>query len=75
MRMTVDLHGLTVYEAKLVLDRFLDRLPKGVIEVSVIHGYQSGVRLRTFVSQYEHHKVTGKIKTVNPGETIFVIKR
>lgn len=75
MRMTVDLHGLTVYEAKMVLDRFLDRLPRDVNEVSVIHGYQSGVRLRTFVNKYEHHKVISKIKTMNPGETIFVIKR
>ncbi len=75
MRMTVDLHGLTVYEAKMVLDRYLNRLPKGVTEVAVIHGYQSGVRLRTFVNTYEHHKVTGKIKTMNPGETIFIIKR
>jgi DNA-nicking Smr family endonuclease len=75
MKMTVDLHGLTVYEAKMVLDRFLDRLPKETTEVAVIHGYQSGVRLRTFVSKYEHHKVIGKIKTINPGETVFVIKR
>jgi DNA-nicking Smr family endonuclease len=75
MRMTVDLHGLTVYEAKMVLDRFMERLPKGVLEVAVIHGYQSGVRLRTFVNKYEHHKVIGKLKTINPGETLFVIKR
>lgn len=71
---TIDLHQLTVIEAKDELDRFMDRLTKDTRQVVVIHGFRHGQRLKSFVNKYEHPKIKEKIKTLNQGETIFVIK-
>jgi DNA-nicking Smr family endonuclease len=69
---SVDLHGLTLIEAKEVLDKFMNGLPQFPMEVTVIHGFHYGIRLKTFVSQYKHPRISKKIKTMNRGETIFV---
>lgn len=71
---TIDLHQLTLIEAKDELDRFMDRLTKDVEQVVVIHGYRHGQRLKRFVTNYEHPKIIKKLKTLNQGETIFRIK-
>lgn len=69
---SVDLHGLTLIEAKEVLDHFMNSLPNFPMEVNVIHGFHAGIRLKTFVSQYKHPRIKKKLKTMNKGETIFV---
>lgn len=69
---SVDLHGLTLIEAKEVLDHFMNELPQFPMEVTVIHGFHYGIRLKTFVSQYKHPRIFRKLKTMNRGETIFV---
>jgi len=74
MKVTIDLHQLTVVEAKEELDRFMDRLPMGTLEVVVIHGFHHGQRLKMFVSKYDHPKINRKYKTMNRGETIFACK-
>ncbi len=72
MSTTIDLHELTVIEAKEELDRFMDRLPMGQLEVIVIHGFHQGTRLKNFVSKYHHPRIKRKLKTMNKGQTIFV---
>ncbi len=72
MNDVIDLHELTVVEAKEELDRFLDRLPMGPYEVVIIHGFRHGTRLKMFVSKYKHPRIKRKLKTLNQGETIFV---
>lgn len=69
---SVDLHGLTLIEAKEVLDQFMNSLPNFPMEVAVIHGFHYGIRLKTFVSQYKHPRIKRKLKTMNQGETIFM---
>ena len=39
---TIDLHGLSVAEARAKLKQVLEHCPKTVTEVEVIHGYHSG---------------------------------
>ncbi len=73
MIQTVDLHELTLYEAKVRLDDFMDSLNYGVSEVVVIHGYHKGTTLKTFVSRYNHPRIKKKLKTMNKGQTIFLI--
>jgi DNA-nicking Smr family endonuclease len=72
MNKVIDLHELTVFEAKEELDKFMDRLPMGYMEVVVVHGFHGGTRLKTFVSKYQHPRIKRKLKTLNKGETIFV---
>ncbi|MEF9967339.1 MAG: Smr/MutS family protein [Longicatena sp.] len=71
----IDIHGLYVSEAKNCLDAYLNKLPKGIHEVSVIHGYQHGNALASFVrNQYTHKKCIRKMRSLNQGETILVLK-
>lgn len=72
MSRIIDLHHLTLNEAKVKLDAFMNSLPNGIFEVVVIHGYREGTVLKSFVSKYKHPKIKQKIKTLNKGETIFL---
>jgi len=72
MSRSLDLHNLTLAQAKVELDVFMDTLPKNIFEVVIIHGYREGTVLKTFVSKYNHPRIKQKIKTLNKGETIFV---
>ena len=40
--MEVNLHGLTVPDAKRQLEQLLSRIDAGVTELVVIHGYNNG---------------------------------
>lgn len=68
----IDIHGFTTSEAKVLLDKTINSMNSG--ELKVIHGYSSSV-LQTFIrKQYKHKKIVSIILTINPGETILVIK-
>lgn len=71
----LDVHGMRVAEAKNVLDHYLDRLPESVNEVTIIHGYHGGTALQHFVrKQYKHARISRSMMSMNPGETILVLK-
>lgn len=71
----IDLHGMSEVESKIYLDQMLDSLPKGIVEVTIAHGYRLGNVLQSFVhKKYRHKKVGQKLISGNPGETIFRIK-
>ncbi len=72
MNRIIDLHHLTLSEAKVQLDAYMNNLPNGIFDVVVIHGYREGTVLKTFVSKYKHPRIKQKIKTLNKGETIFL---
>lgn len=66
----VDLHGLTVQDAKFRLEHFLSNVPAGVTEVRVIHGSNRGQALRDMVRlRLRHPRIAAKLLTLNPGET------
>lgn len=71
----IDLHGQTVESAKTILTNTLKTLPKGVREVSVVHGYHGGTALLNMVRKYSHPKVERKILGLNQGVTIFIIRK
>lgn len=71
----IDLHGHTVESAKTLLNDTLKKLPKGVREVNVIHGYRGGTALRDMVRKYSHPKIERKILGLNQGITTFIIKK
>lgn len=71
----IDIHGLRVHEAKTVLDNFLNKLPRGIHEVCVIHGYRGGTALQTYVRKtYTHKRCVRAMMSLNQGETIFILK-
>ena len=71
---TIDLHGYSKVEAKAKLTNYINALPKGKYELTVIHGYSSTI-LKNFVQkEFKHKKVIRKILTMNQGETIYMIE-
>ncbi|MEG0314244.1 MAG: Smr/MutS family protein [Erysipelotrichaceae bacterium] len=73
--LSLDIHGLTIKEAKQAIDKHLEKIPSSIHEVPIIHGYNYGTALKDYVNkQYKHPRVIRRIKTMNPGETILVLK-
>lgn len=71
----IDLHGFRIYEIKPYLDTCINNFSKDVREVHIIHGWQQGSAIQTFVrKQYHHKRIKRIILTLNPGETVFVLK-
>lgn len=71
----VDLHGLTVEDAKYRLEHLLSSAPDGVAEVRVIHGSNRGQALRDMVRlRLKHPRIAAKLLTLNPGETRLLLK-
>ena len=71
----IDIHGLSEIEAKVYLDQMIASMPKEIVEVTVSHGYRSGNVLQNFVrKKYKNKKVTRKLISSNPGETVFKLK-
>lgn len=70
-----DIHGMTCAEAKKELERLLSRVPQGVKEVDVIHGYNGGQVLRDMVrTQLKHPRISSKMISLNPGQTRIILK-
>ncbi|MGI5960061.1 MAG: Smr/MutS family protein [Massiliimalia sp.] len=70
----IDIHGLTVSEAKKKLERTISTLPDRYSQITVIHGYQAGTSLQTMVRKnLKHRRIKRKILCLNPGETILLI--
>lgn len=73
--LTVDLHGMTVTEARSELMRVLKGCPKHIREIDVIHGYTQGQALQNLVRrEFSHPKIERKILTMNNGSTTFILK-
>ncbi|MBS3972301.1 MAG: Smr/MutS family protein [Erysipelotrichia bacterium] len=71
---TLDLHHCTKVEAKKLLDHTLDNLGKETTELVIIHGYQGGHVIKDLVLSYRHHRIERVIKSINPGQTSYLIK-
>ena len=71
---SIDIHGMIETEAIVCLNNGLDGLEKAVRAVTIIHGYRSGTILQTMVrTRYTHIRIKKKIRTFNPGETVFLL--
>ncbi|NLK70718.1 MAG: DNA mismatch repair protein MutS [Clostridiales bacterium] len=73
--LTVDLHGMTVAEARSELLRILKTCPKHIKEIDVIHGYTKGQALQNLIRRdFTHPRIDRKIITMNNGCTTFILK-
>ena len=59
----LDIHGMTVYQARIAIDAALRRAKGGTYRIRVIHGYHGGTALRDLVRK----EYTGKVRRVELG--------
>lgn len=71
--MEVDLHGMDVKFAKGYLKDIIEYTCDK--ELIVIHGYNKGNKVMQMVQkEFKHKKLKRKIKSLNPGITIFELE-
>ena len=71
---SIDIHGMIEPEAIVYLNNAIDGLERNVDKITIIHGYHGGNVLQTMVrTRYQHRRIKKKLRTSNPGETIFLL--
>ena len=73
---TADLHGKTVYQARITVDALLRRAGRGTYRVRLIHGSHGGTALRDFLRQTygSHPKVRRVLFSPDGGVTELVLR-
>lgn len=73
----IDVHGLSVAEAKRYINQTLKSLSPQVRIVRIIHGYSHGNAIATMVrKQYRSHPAIERIElSMNQGITDLIIRR
>ena len=74
--MELDLHGKNLYQARVAMDATLRRVTSADYRLRVIRGYRQGSALREMLrDEYARHPKVLRIESsLNPGETIFVLR-
>lgn len=70
----LDIHGMTVQQAKKELQSVLKACPKSVKEVDVIHGFNGGQALQKYVRGFKHPRVERVVIGLNGGKTTLVLR-
>lgn len=71
---TVDLHSMNRYQAKIALDSALKK-SRYVYKIRVIHGYHSGSSLSDLVrNEYVNHPAVKRVQAVSDGVTDLVLR-
>ncbi len=74
--MQIDLHGKTLYQARVAMNAALRRATAADYRLKVIHGCTGGTAIRDMLrEEYSRHpKVLRLESSLNPGQTIFVLR-
>ena len=73
--LTVDLHGCTVYQARIVIDTHLKRVKPGTYRIRLIHGCHGGTALRDMIRRdYRSHPKILRLEAGNNTETDLVLR-
>ncbi len=71
----VDLHEMTVAEARYYLEKELNTAPEYIKVVEVIHGFHKGKAILEMVrKEFKHVRIKRKYLTLNRGITRFELK-
>jgi DNA-nicking Smr family endonuclease len=72
----LDVHGMNAYQAKLNIDSKLKSAKKDTYIVRVIHGFNSGTKLKNMVrKEYRNHPKVIRIETgLNQGITDLILR-
>ena len=72
---TVDLHGCTVYQAKIAIDAQLKRAKTGTYRIRLIHGCHGGTALRDMIRKdYRKHPRVLRLELGSNTETDLVLR-
>ncbi len=72
---TVDLHGMNAYQARVKLDSTLRRVDGSVYRLRVVHGFWHGDVLKNMLDEYAAHPRVIKLERgTNPGQTDLVLR-
>jgi len=70
----VDLHNMSILEARRYLDFFIAMLPEQIKEIIVIHGYHGGTNLLEMIRySYSNKRVKKKFLSLNQGITNLIL--
>lgn len=72
MKITIDIHGYTVEQARREIEKTIAKAPKGTEEVIVIHGYHSGTKLKDLLSSpngIRSRRISRRKYSMNQGQT------
>ena len=73
--LTVDLHGCTVYQAKIAIDSHLKRAKAGTYRIRLIHGCHGGTALRDMIRKdYRKHPRVLRLELGSNTETDLVLR-
>jgi len=72
---TLDLHGCTVYQAKIAIDSQLKRAKAGTYRIRLIHGCHGGTALRDMIRRdYRKHPRILRLEFGSNSETDLVLR-
>ena len=73
---TIDLHGMTCYQAQVAIDAALRRAGRSTYRLELVHGYHGGSAIRDMIRRTytRHHKVLRLELGLNPGVTELVLR-
>lgn len=70
----LDLHGKTVYQARISIDAALRRAGRGVYRIRLIHGCHGGTALRDMIRSEYALRVPRLETGIDPGITDLVLR-
>ncbi len=70
----LDLHGKTVYQARVAIDAALRRAGKGTCRIRIIHGFHGGTALRDMIRAEYACRVLRLETGIDPGVTDLVLR-
>ena len=73
---TIDLHGMTCYQAQVAIDAALRRAGRSTYRLELVHGYHGGSAIRDMIlrTYTRHPKVLRLEVGLNPGVTELVLR-
>lgn len=73
---TVDVHGMNSFQAKIKINSILRKADKGVYRIRIIHGYNDGTVIKNMVSnEFKNHpKVQRIVCGLNRGQTELLLR-
>ena len=73
---TIDLHGMTCYQAQVAIDAALRRAGRSTYRLELVHGYHGGSAIRDMIRRTDpsHPKVLRLELGLNPGVTELVLR-
>jgi len=74
--MEINLHGMNVFQARIAVHSAFNRVTSADYRLRVVHGFRGGTAIKDMVlEEFSNHPLVIRIEpSLNPGETIFVLR-